>query len=103
MIPNPADAKFAKVGQVFANLRAVNAASFCKGIRGYDLDIIARKIFKHLHIGCKALDCGSGDVFALGWVDHGIPSRMRSVSCCYKLCEIEFIAEMPLGASFVNT
>lgn len=62
---------------------------------------LSRKI-KHLHIGCKALIVALGDVFALGWVDHGIPSRMRSVSCCYKLCEIDFIAEMPLGASLVN-
>ena len=70
VIAHAADAEFAEVSQVLADLGAVDPAGFGQGGGGDDFNAVARKIFQHLHIGGQALDRGAGDVFAFGFRGH---------------------------------
>ena len=70
MVAHSPDAEFPEIGQILAHLRAVDAAGFGQRVGGNDFHIIAGKIFKHLHVGCKTLDGGAGNVFAFGLSDH---------------------------------
>lgn len=63
-------AKFAKIGQILADLGAIDAAGLGQWGGGYDFGSVSGEIFKNLDIGSKALNGCSGDASCFGRCFH---------------------------------